>query len=85
MAGRRFGRSMDPPSMAKAVTPDDSNDLPEGPADGLYVGGTGDVKVTMVSGDEVVFSSVPVGFLDLLVKRVWSTGTAATDILALYK
>ena len=51
----------------------------------LYVGGQGDVKVTMESGEEVTFAGVAAGsFLPILVIRVWDNGTSATDILALY-
>jgi hypothetical protein len=62
-------------------------------AKALYIGVAGDVKVTM-AGDKgaagpagveqpVVFKSVPVGLLNVQVRRVWSTGTAATNIVAL--
>lgn len=52
----------------------------------LYVGTGGDVKVTMAGNGQVVtFKNVPDGcFMPIFVKRVWSTGTTATDILALY-
>ena len=67
---------------AAAVTPSDSADLPGGPATFLYVGGTGSIKVTTVGGEDVTFSAVPVGILPIAVKRVWSTGTAATNLVA---
>lgn len=79
---------------AAAVTPSDSTDLTlsgatitagtnNGPA--LYIGGAGDVKVTMYGGQTVTFVGVPAGsFLPIQVKRVWSTGTTATSILALW-
>lgn len=69
---------------ADAVTPDDANDLANAAIKGLYVGGTGNIKVTTVRGDTVTFNSVPVGFFDVAVKRVFSTGTTATNIIALY-
>ena len=54
----------------------------------LYVGGAGDVKVGMESGDEVVFVGVAAGsFLPIQVLKVFgsgSGGTSATDILALF-
>ncbi len=49
----------------------------------LYVGGTGDVTVTMESGNSVTFTAVPAGtFLPILVTHV--TAATATAILALY-
>ena len=71
---------------AVQVTPDDAADLPGGPTNvGLWVGGTGDLHVTMHSGAEVTFKAVPAGtLLRLAVRRVWATGTTATNIVALY-
>lgn len=60
----------------------------------LYVGGAGNVKVKMESGDEVTFYGVAAGsFLPVLVVGIFGTndtgagetdGTTATNILALY-
>lgn len=69
---------------AASVTPSDSADLSNAAIKGLYVGGTGNIKVTTVRGDTVTFNSVPVGFFNVGVKRVFSTGTTATNIIALY-
>ncbi len=77
---------------AQDVTPNDSVDIQwqgatlgtnnSGPS--LYVGGAGDVKVTMVGGQTVTFVGVPAGtFMPIQVKRVWSTGTSATSIVAI--
>lgn len=68
---------------AAAVTPADATDLPLVPARGLYIGTTGDVKVTTANGSTVVFTAVT-GVLPLQVSRVWSTLTTASDIIALY-
>ena len=66
-----------------AVTPSDSVDLTTN-ARALYIGGTGAVKVTTVAGDAVTFSAAQAGsILPIAVRRVWSTGTTATNILAL--
>ena len=74
-----------PAHGAAAVTPNDSADLPSpGAARRLYIGGTGALKVTTVDGDTVTFAAVPVGIFDVSVSRVWATGTAATNIVALY-
>ena len=65
------------------VTPNNGADLAQWPA-ALYVGATGDVKVDMANGGTVTFVNVPDGtFLPILVKRVYATGTDATNIIAL--
>ena len=54
------------------------------PASVLYVGTAGDVAVITNGGDEVTFTGVPAGtFIPVQVKRVKSTGTTASTILAL--
>jgi hypothetical protein len=50
----------------------------------LYVGGTGDIKIDTPNGDTVTFSAVPVGIFPVRANRVYSTGTTATNIVALY-
>lgn len=71
-----------PATDAFSVTPNDSTNLTIW-AVALYIGGTGDVKVDTVNGTTVTFSSVPVGILPVQVKRVYSTGTTATNIVGL--
>jgi len=67
-----------------AVTPNDSADLAI-PGAVLYIGTGGDVKVTTISGDDVTFKNLPNGsVLAVQVKKVFSTGTDADDIVALY-
>lgn len=74
-----------PASGAVAVTPADGSDLSLAPTRGLYIGVSGDVKVDMLGGDTAItFKAAPVGVLPIRVKRVYSTGTTATNILALY-
>jgi len=74
---------------AAAVTPSDTVNIPSvsgGDNNGcvLYVGGAGNLKVRTVGGDEVTFVGVNTGtFLPVQVVRVFSTGTSATNILAL--
>lgn len=74
---------------AAAVTPDDDNDLAT-PASALYVGVSGDLTVDMAGplgngqgGAGILFKSAPVGLLPIAVSRVLSTGTSATNIVAL--
>jgi hypothetical protein len=51
----------------------------------VYVGGTGDVEVVTASGDEIIFSAVPVGMIiPVNIKRVKSGSTTATLINALF-
>ena len=51
----------------------------------LYIGTGGDVKVTTISGDDVTFKNLANGsVLAVQVKKVFSTGTDADDIIALY-
>lgn len=73
-----------PAVHAAAVTTSDSADLTTIPARALYIGVTGDVKVDMASGATVTFKAAPVGLLRVEVRRVYATGTTATNILALY-
>lgn len=65
------------------VTKSDATILP--PTRAIYVGGAGDVAVTMADGTTGTFSAVVAGsVLPIQVTQVLSTGTTATLILALY-
>lgn len=67
----------------EAVTPNDSADLPNS-ARAIQVFGAGTLKVTTIGGQTHALPSVAAGFLlPWQIKRVWSTGTTATDIKAL--
>lgn len=68
---------------AAAITTSDSADLATA-ALGIYVGVAGDVKVDMVNGDSaIVFKAAPVGILRVHAKKVYATGTTATNLVAL--
>ena len=73
-------------AAAAAVTPNDATDLPNGPANAIYVGGAGTLTVDMAgNGATVLFGAVPAGTtIPIKVKRVRATGTAATSIVALF-
>lgn len=69
---------------AAAVTTSDTVDLAY-VSKGLYVGGAGNVTVTLHSGAKVLFTAMAVGVVHrIAAKRVWATGTSATAIVALY-
>lgn len=64
------------------VTPNDSGDIPNGPARGLLVKTAGTLTVELMSSDEVtrttlVLDVVAKDILPLAVYRVMSTGTSA--------
>lgn len=76
---------------AAAVTPSNTDNIPSvsgGTNDEgciLYIGGAGNIKVLTIGGDEVIFYAVPAGTtLQVRIRRVFSTGTAATNIVALW-
>lgn len=72
-----------PATRAEDITPDDGTDLDIPRA--IWVGGTGNLAVTMAEGQTVTFVAVPAGFMmPIRVKRVLSTGTTATSIVGLY-
>ena len=72
-----------PAYSLKAVTPSDSVDIPAG-CRGLWVGNMGDVRVLAVSDDAPQTLVGVSGLLPVQVKRVYSTSTTATAIVALY-
>ena len=71
-----------PARRAEAVTPSDSDDLPNF-SRALYVGGAGDLEVTTVGGDTVTLTAAS-GLLPICVSRVRASGTSATGIVALW-
>jgi hypothetical protein len=69
---------------AAAITPSDSTPLAN-ITRAIYVGVSGDIKVDMAgSGTAIVLKSVAAGLLQIRVAKVYSTGTAATNLVALY-
>lgn len=73
-----------PATSAVAVTPHDTNELTY-VTRAVYVGGGGNLKVTMADSGTVTFTAVPTGTtLNIRCKVVFSTGTTATSIVALW-
>jgi hypothetical protein len=70
-------------SSWKAVTPSDTTDLPEGPCSALWINVGGDVRGISPEGDLGTFT-VAAGSVSLAFQRIYSTGTTATGIYALY-
>lgn len=67
-----------------AVTPSDSAPLANA-ARGIYVGGTGDLKVDLAGGATLTFAALAAGVLHpLQVRKVYATGTTATNIVAVF-
>ena len=51
----------------------------------LYAGSGGSIRVLTIGGDDLTFVGTAAGaFIPVQVKRVFSTGTAATNIIALW-
>ncbi|MGA0837813.1 MAG: spike base protein, RCAP_Rcc01079 family [Ilumatobacteraceae bacterium] len=68
----------------EAVTPSDSTDLTT-LARAIYVGGAGNVVAVQHDGTAVTFTGVPAGtVLPIAVRRINSTSTTATAIVALH-
>lgn len=74
-----------PAKRAFAVTPSDSVALTI-PVRSLFIGVGGNLSVEMYgTGSAIVFKNVPSGsILPIMVSRVNSTATTATDIVGLY-
>lgn len=73
-----------PASSAAVVTPNNSTDLTY-VTRALFVGGAGNIVVTMVDGVDCTFTGVAAGsVLPIRVSRVKATSTTATNIVALW-
>lgn len=71
-----------PAAAGESVTPHDTNNID--PTKGVYVGTSGDLKVNMLDGTALTFVGIAAGMIHpLTVTRVYSTGTTASDIIAL--
>ena len=87
-----FGATAQPVTVTESsangmvsVTPNDTVDLAIAPTKGLYVGVSGNIAVIMADDTEVTIVALAEGMIHpISVKRVKSTGTTATSILAVY-
>jgi hypothetical protein len=69
-----------------AVTPDDANDLPNGPCDAIYVTGAGNVAINLPDAGTAVLTTLGAGqIVDCTAQRIKNTSTTATGIFALYR
>lgn len=50
----------------------------------FYIGVSGDVNLVTSGSDSETFKAMSVGFQPLTIKQVMSTGTTATDIIAIW-
>jgi hypothetical protein len=82
---KKYSRGLtSPPEHAIAISPDDTSELSQ-PTRALYVGGGGNLRVTLLGGSTVSFANVPAGsMIPLRVTRVFATNTTASDILGLW-
>lgn len=68
---------------AVPIVPNDATTF--GTTRGLYVGSSGDVRVSMGDGTTVTFPTMAGGVVHpLCVNKVFSTGTTATNLVAVY-
>lgn len=66
---------------ATTITPSDTVDTP---ADSVYIGGDGDLRVITRRGSTVTFKALTAGsFVPVQVRRVLATGTTASNLIGL--
>jgi hypothetical protein len=72
----------DSPALEYAdITPNDGADLPN-PVRGVLVGVSGDLKLDDFAGNTVTLKALVAGVIHPIgAKRIYSTGTTATDIV----
>lgn len=71
-----------PATQLNSVTPSDEQDI-EVVSRAIAVGGEGFVRITTIGGNVGRIFIVPGAPFPIRVRRVWATGTTATDIVAL--
>jgi hypothetical protein len=73
-----------PGDFHAAITPSDTVNIPTGWTRSIYVGVTGDVALVDQNDAVVVWKAVPVGILPMRAKRINSTATTATNMVAIW-
>ena len=73
-----------PGASAKAVTPSDSADLPNGPCRAIELATGGAIRLTLVRDTASVLHTLPAGVWPLRVKRVHAADLTASGIVAIY-
>lgn len=72
-----------PAEAAFAVTPADGTDLPRATR-AIYIGASGALRVTLLSGETVTFVGMQAGMVyPLRLRRVLATGTTAGGLVGL--
>lgn len=69
---------------AVAITKSDTVDLVPKPCDAIWVNSAGDVVVVLENGNTVTFTVPNGGIIPIRARRVNSTSTTATGMIALY-
>lgn len=82
--GAEIPRLDSPAQYHAAVTPSDSADLDPIPR-ALRIGGAGNIALRDAAGTDVTYQGVAAGeYILLRARRVLSTGTTATNIVAIW-
>lgn len=74
-----------PFNKAEAITKSDTVDIPGGVTNAIYVGGAGIVVAVFPDGSKVNFTAVAGEIIPIAIKRVDSTTTSASLMVALYQ
>jgi hypothetical protein len=78
-------KSVSPAMQLVAVSPSDGADLVNGVTRGIYVGETGNLNIHDADGDAIILNNLVAGIVHpIQVKRVLSTSTTCTGIVAVY-
>lgn len=78
------GREQHSELSGVAVTADNSNDLPNGPAKGIFCTGAGNIALNLDDDSTATLTIVANEVYLINFARVKATGTTATGIVALY-
>ena len=66
------------------ITPSDIVNLPH-TIGLLYVGKSGDLHTVFHNGTEVTLSKLPQGMYNLKLRKIFSTGTTASNLVGIYE